>query len=101
MRHRRNGAPPALGREVHVRVRGGYEPSTIRAHPGQPVRILFERQESASCSERVIFPDFGKSAALPQGELIAVDLLPERPGVFEFTCQLGMLRGRLIVEDSR
>ena len=67
-------------REVRVRVRGGYEPDTIRAEAGVPLRIVFRREETAACSERVIFPAFGKSATLPAGRDIAVELLPEEAG---------------------
>lgn len=56
------------------------------------------RAESAACSEMVVFPDFNKSAALPEGETIPIELLPDRPGEFEFHCQMGMLRGKLVVE---
>lgn len=87
-------------REVRVRVRGGYVPDTIRAEAGVPLRIVFCREESAPCSEQVIFPAFGKSATLPPGEQVAVDLLPEEPGEYEFTCALGMLRGKLVVVPS-
>jgi plastocyanin domain-containing protein len=86
-------------REVPVRVLGGYQPDTIRAEVGVPLRIVFRREESAACSEQVVFPAFGKSATLPPGERVAVDLLPEKPGEYEFTCAMGMLRGRLIVEE--
>lgn len=48
----------------------------------------------------MIFPDFGKNAMLPPYEDVTVELLPEQPGEYEFTCQLGMLRGRLIVTDD-
>ena len=87
-------------REVRVRVRGGYVPDTIHAEAGVPLRIVFRREESSPCSEQVVFPDFGRSATLPQGEQVAVDLLPEAPGEYEFTCGMGMLRGRLIVEEE-
>ena len=85
-------------REIRVRVRGGYVPDTIRAEAGVPLRIVFRREESAPCSEQVVFPAFGKSATLPRGEDIVVDLLPTEPGEYEFTCRMGMLRGVLVVE---
>jgi len=85
------------GREIGVRVLGGYIPDTIRAEAGVPLRIVFRREESAPCSEQVVFPAFGKSATLPPGEKVAVDLLPEVPGEYEFTCAMGMLRGKLVV----
>ena len=87
-------------REVRVRVRGGYHPETIRAELGVPLRLIFRREETSPCSEQVVFPAFGKSATLPPGEQVAVELLPDEPGEYEFTCAMGMLHGRLIVERA-
>ena len=84
---------------AHIRVRGGYEPDTIYARVGEPLRVTFRREETATCSERVVFPDLGKSAMLPAYRDVTVELTPERAGIHEFTCELGMLRGRLIVEE--
>jgi plastocyanin domain-containing protein len=61
--------------------------------------LKFNRQETASCSEMVLFPDFDRSAHLPTGETVAVEFTPERPGEYEFQCQMGMFRGRLLVEQ--
>ena len=55
-------------------------------------------EETASCSEMVLLPDFEKSAQLPTGETTAVEFVPTEPGEYEFACQMGMFRGRLIVE---
>ena len=93
-------ADTTVRREIRVRVRGGYVPDTIRAEAGVPLRIVFCREESAPCSEQVVFPAFGKSATLPPGEQVAVDLLPEEPGEYEFTCAMGMLRGTLVIVPS-
>ena len=94
-------APTAgSAQEFRVRVKGAYEPNTIVAHAGRPLRITFYREETASCSERVVFPAFGKSAMLPPFQDVTLELLPERAGEYEFTCQMGMLRGRLIVTDA-
>jgi plastocyanin domain-containing protein len=86
----------ALGK-TRVRVRGGYEPETVYVRAGEPVAIVFRREETAPCSERVIFPVLGKSAMLPAFEDVTVELTPLGPGEYEFTCQLGVLRGRLVV----
>jgi plastocyanin domain-containing protein len=94
-----HGHPEPAGRVVRIRVRGGYIPDTIHAETGVPLRLLFKREETSSCSEQVVFPGFGKSALLPTGEQVAVDLLPDAPGEYEFTCAMKMLHGRLIVED--
>jgi plastocyanin domain-containing protein len=84
--------------EVVVTVKGGYSPDVIVVQRGRPVRFTFTRQESAACSERVLFPDFNKNAALPEGEQVTLEFTPEKPGEYGFQCQMGMLRGKLIVE---
>jgi len=87
-------------REVSVRVRGGYEPDTIYAEAGQPLRLVFRREESSPCSEQVVFPALGKSAMLPAYQDVSVELQPEQAGEYEFTCQMGVLRGTIVVEDA-
>ncbi|MBI1743444.1 cupredoxin domain-containing protein [Candidatus Acetothermia bacterium] len=84
--------------EVMVLVKGDYTPDVIVVERGKPVRLNFRREETASCSEMVIFPDFNKSAKLPEGQTIAIELMPDKTGEYEFQCQMGMLRGKLIVE---
>ena len=84
--------------EAMILVKGGYTPDVIIVQRGKPVRLNFRREETSSCSEMVLFPDFDKSAQLPTGETVAVELAPSEPGEYEFACQMGMFRGRLIVE---
>ena len=84
--------------EAQIIVKGGYTPDVLVVKAGQPVRLDFLRQETASCSEMVLLPDFNKSAKLPEGETVSIAFTPETPGEYEFQCQMGMLRGKLIVE---
>ena len=84
--------------EQMVLVKGGYTPDIIVVEAGKPVRLNFIRQESASCSEMVLLPAFNKSAKLPEGHTVPVEFLPKERGEFEFTCQMGMFRGKVIVE---
>ena len=84
--------------EQMVLVKGGYTPDVIVVERGKPVRLNFVRQESASCSDTVLLPAFNKSAKLPEGETVPVEFMPSEPGEFEFACQMGMFRGKLIVE---
>jgi plastocyanin domain-containing protein len=85
---------------LRVTVKGGYSPDTLVVKRGRPVRIDFDRQESSSCSDTVVFGDFGISRPLPAFRTTAVQFTPEKAGTFEFTCGMNMLRGRLIVEDE-
>jgi plastocyanin domain-containing protein len=84
--------------EAMILVKGGYTPDTIIVRSGKPVRLNFRREENASCSDKVVLPDFQKSADLPTGETVPVEFLPKQPGEFAFACPMGMFRGRLIVE---
>ena len=96
LRRHRHELPTTL-----IRVHGGYSPDTVYARSGEPLRLVFRREETAACSERVVFPDFGKSAMLPPYQDVTIELAPEAAGEYAFTCQMGMLHGRLIVEDAR
>jgi plastocyanin domain-containing protein len=84
--------------EVAILVKGGYTPDVIVVKAGRPVRLHFTRQESSSCSEKVLFPDFNQSALLPEGQEVTLEFTPEKPGEYGFQCQMGMLRGKLLVE---
>lgn len=86
--------------EQMILVNGGYTPDTIRVTTGRPVRLLFRREESAACSEHVVLADFGKSAQLPTGSVVPIEFMPGDPGEHAFTCQMGMLRGRIVVEAA-
>jgi len=84
--------------EVAITVKGGYTPDVIVVQKGRPVRLTFTRQESVACSEQVLFPDFNKSSPLPEGEPTTIEFTPDKAGEYGFQCQMGMLRGKLIVE---
>ncbi len=84
--------------EAFIRVKGGYSPDVIVVETGKPVRLNFRREETALCSEHVIFPDFNKQATLTPFQTVPIEFTPEKPGEYGFQCGMGMLRGKLIVE---
>ena len=83
--------------EIRIRVKGGYDPDVIVVKAGKPVKLHFTREEEASCSETVVFPDFAKSLKLPPFQTVTLELLPEEPGEYDFHCPMNMLRGKLVV----
>ena len=91
-------AASAQPAEVTIVVDGGYSPSTVRVKAGQPVRLVFDRRDTGSCSEEVVFPDFGVRRFLPTGQKTPVDITPPEPGRYEFMCGMSMLRGALVAE---
>ncbi len=86
--------------EVHVTVKGGYAPDTIVVRAGQPVRLQFYRDETADCSERVVFDAFGIDQPLPAFQTTPVEFTPKDPGEFPFRCGMSMLKGLLVVEPA-
>jgi plastocyanin domain-containing protein len=99
---RRSGVQAAVtssgAQEATIVVKGAYNPDVIVVEQGKPVRLSFLRQETAACSEEVIFPDFARRAQLPEGELVPVEFTPAEAGEYEFHCGMGMLRGKLVVQ---
>ena len=84
--------------EINVTVKGGYSPDVIVVKQGVPVRLNFYRDETSSCSEQVVFGDFGIARDLPAYKTTPVEFTPEKSGEFTFACGMNMLRGKLIVE---
>ena len=86
--------------EVKVIVKGGYSPDVIVVKQGAPVRLNFYRDETASCSEDIVFGDFGIARHLPAFQTTTIEFTPEKPGEFTFTCGMNMMRGKLVVERA-
>jgi plastocyanin domain-containing protein len=84
--------------EIAVTVKGGYSPDTILVQAGKPVRLQFYRDETADCSERVVFEHFGIDRRLPAFETTTIEFTPPEPGEYPFRCGMSMLKGLLVVE---
>ncbi len=84
--------------EVDVTVKGGYQPASIVVKAGQKVRLNFTRREASTCGEEVVIPAFGKRAHLPENQTVTIEVTPEKPGEYEFTCGMNMYRGKLIAK---
>ena len=87
------GANEGHAADVTITVDGGYSPAAIRVRAGQPVRLIFHRVDTASCSDEVVFPDFGIRRFLPTGDRTTIEITPPAPGRYPFTCGMSMHRG--------
>ncbi|NIM49684.1 MAG: cupredoxin domain-containing protein [Gemmatimonadales bacterium] len=94
-------APKGGVQEVRVVVRAGYDPSTIFVEAGRPVRLLFYRDETADCSERVVFEGFGVDKELPAFETTPIQFTPKEPGDYPFRCGTSVLKGRVVAQIGR
>lgn len=76
---------------------GVYTPARIEVPAGKAVTLRFLRKDPSPCAEKVIFGDLGLSRDLPLDRPQELSFTPEKPGEFEFTCEMGMYRGKLVV----
>ena len=83
---------------AEIRVAGGvYQPAALEVPAGEPITLRFLRTDASSCTERVVFASLGISQYLPLNQIEEIVLPPLAAGTVEFTCQMGMVRGKLIV----
>jgi plastocyanin domain-containing protein len=94
-----SGASADRPQEQPIIVSGGYSPAVVRVKAGRPVRLVFDRRDTGSCSDEVVFPDFGVRRFLPTGQKTTIEITPPKAGRYEFTCGMSMLRGALVAED--
>ncbi|GBG12749.1 uncharacterized protein NMK_0281 [Novimethylophilus kurashikiensis] len=82
---------------IEIRVKDGtYQPAAIEVAAGQALNLKFVREDATPCAEKVVFDDLGITADLPLNQAKTVAIPGLTPGEHEFTCQMGMYRGRLI-----
>jgi plastocyanin domain-containing protein len=76
---------------------GIYQPSEIRIPANKQVTLHFLRKDDSACAATVIFPQLKSSYDIPKNIVVAVILPPQPPGIIDFTCRMGMYRGKLVV----
>ncbi len=80
---------------IDITVRGGYRPAEVEAHAGVPLRLIFHREETEACSERVVFSSPRLDRHLAPGIATVIDLPAQPPGEVRYTCGMGRYRGRI------
>jgi cupredoxin-like protein len=75
----------------------GFDPASIEAKAGQPLKLAFFRPNAANCAREVVFPDLGIRKELSPGQTVVVDITPPKSGPLGFECGMKMLKGQLIV----
>lgn len=84
---------------VTILVKDGiYQPALIQVPANKPVILHFLREDDGACSANVVFPQLKVSYQLPKNQTITVELPPQSKGTLDFTCQMGMYRGKIVIE---
>jgi len=83
---------------IKILVKDGiYQPAVIQIPMGKEIKLHFLRRDATPCSEVVLFPKLNASYQLPLNETIEVRISPQSPGEIEFTCQMSMYKGKLLI----
>jgi plastocyanin domain-containing protein len=84
---------------IEITVKDGiYQPAYIQLELNQPITLRFTRKDASPCAEMVIFHSLKISQQLLLNVPTDINLRLEKPGEYEFTCQMGMYRGKLMVK---
>ena len=83
---------------VEMRITGkGFEPNVLKIKKGVPVRWVIKGDSVTSCTSKIIIPSLGISANISSGDNV-VNFTPDKVGEIPFSCFMGMVRGKFIVE---
>lgn len=97
--YKSNDSAVRVDKLIEIKVKDGvYQPAVIEARVNQPITLRFVREDASPCAEMVVFPLLKVSKRLPLGEGVDLVLNVGEVGEYEFTCQMGMYRGRLVVK---
>jgi plastocyanin domain-containing protein len=78
-------------------VNGTYAPNVITARAGMPIRVVFTGK-AEKCLAKPTFKSLGKNGDVTGTGRATIDLGSLAPGVYEFTCSMGMNAGTITVE---
>jgi len=75
----------------------GYNPNSFKLKKGVPVKWIIDGTKASGCTNSIIAPDLGIDEDIRPGENI-IEFTPSKAGTFGFSCWMGMVRGKFIVE---
>lgn len=76
----------------------GYTPGDVKVKAGIPVKMNFQKDFEGGCVSVFVMQDFKIQQSLSVGKT-TIDLKPDKPGTYAFSCGMGMYGGNLIVES--
>ncbi len=82
--------------EMHVTY-NGFEPQTMKIKNGIPVKWVIYGDQVTGCTNHIVVPSINISTPVSSGETV-VRFTPQEKGTINFSCWMGMVRGKFIVE---
>jgi sulfite exporter TauE/SafE len=86
---------------INMTADNGWSPDTFTVSKGVPVRMNIFVKDITSCVGGIRIPKYGISRDFTQkGQMITLEFTPTEAGTVIFTCPMGMVSGRIIVENA-
>ncbi|MCZ7402926.1 MAG: sulfite exporter TauE/SafE family protein [Candidatus Methanoperedens sp.] len=84
--------------EIRMEVnRYGFVPSTFTLKKGVPVKWIINGKELTGCNSAIQVPAYGLAFDVKKGEQ-TIEFTPTEAGTIRWSCWMGMIQGRFIVE---
>ena len=93
-----NSTARTAAQKIEMRITSrGFEPSVLRVKNNILVRFLINGDGATGCTNKIIIPDFGIEKNIKKGENV-IELTPKKIGPIAYSCWMGMVRGKIVVE---
>lgn len=84
---------------VQLNINYDFRPREFRVKAGIPVKFVVKAEKVTSCSDEVVIRSLGLSTGkLKNGDQVILEFTPTEKGIIPFSCWMGMITGRFIVE---
>lgn len=83
--------------EMHV-TSWGFQPNVFKIKKDTPVKWIIKGDRITGCTEKIIVPGLNIAKTLNSGDNIIM-FTPSQPGEIPFSCAMGMVRGKFVVES--
>lgn len=74
-----------------------FEPAVIRVKAGIPVEWTIIGENPSGCTGRILLPNMDEPIPIAKGESQVIRFTADKPGSIAFSCWMGMVRGKVIV----
>lgn len=81
---------------MHIKY-SGFEPNIIKIKSGIPVKWIIYGDEVTGCTNRIVIPSLNISRDISSYQTTII-FTPKEKGVIPFSCWMGMVRGKFIIE---
>ncbi|KAA0206570.1 hypothetical protein EDM68_01710 [Candidatus Uhrbacteria bacterium] len=82
---------------MRMRVVYDYEPNRFTIKAGQPTRWEIDGSKGAGCAMALVSRQLGIQQFLTKGPNVIEFTAPSQPGIYQFSCSMGMYRGQIAV----